>query len=146
MISKTTRDEAIRRYLRGEPAILLAKELGVSEAIIYRWKKQHAIGHFDKREHLLAEQEKQREKAINLFNSGVSANEIATLFSVNPVTVYYWVNNAVAKRPTKIHNKRHNESTRIEALRRYNAGEPAEKISAEMGVSKSAIHKWFKKK
>lgn len=153
------RDEAVAAYRSGMPVvdIIKALDLTVSPDCIRDWDAEDRA---NKRELTETKAYKsgqssrytdaQKRDAVARWARGTSAIEIATELKCSPALINCWAKMLGVQRTAEVKATAlsrgggvgYPDSVRLEALQRYEKGEPATEVAASLGISANTVYSW----
>jgi transposase-like protein len=82
-----------------------------------------------------------KEKAVQMYGEGHSAPFVAATLGVGSTTVYRWCYAAGCNR-TKSETQGCADDVKSRAIEMYRGGMHAGQVASQLGISRSAVHKW----
>ena len=138
-----TRKRAVKAYLAGERARVVAERFGVHPNTVARWIKAGG-NEMRPRRYPHEKDGETRRLAVEAYLGGDGLDAVARRFRVCRTTVHRWVHSAGHKTRSPDFLGRIGEGTRREAIAAYLGGATLREAGRRIGVHSSTVSKWVK--
>jgi hypothetical protein len=136
-------DEAIKLYEEGKSSTDIAKSTGISATVILRTIKNRGIPIKTQLDYLgLSPVDKN--KAIEMYASGLSSIEISKKLGVVKQTILNWVSSSGLQIRTNAESHGITEDKINQAIELYKTGISLKEVGKNIGVDATTVHRWVK--